>query len=173
MHGYQIWVALPKAKAEMTPQFEFHAKETTSSWQDDSVHYKVVAGETFGKKAPLQGFSPLFLVDVWAEKAATIHLKDHLKGEVAFIIVKGSIDTHEGKVAAGQILIRKLNENCIISMAANTQLLIFGGAPLPEAPLLMWNFVGYDRERLLQAKVDWAAKKFPKVPGDSTYIPFS
>lgn len=172
MHGYQIWVALPKDKAEMSPQFEYHPKENIPTWKTASVTYKLVAGNAFGKTAPLQGFSPLFMVDIYAEKASTINLHDQLKGEVAFVIVKGEITSPDGKVQAGQMLVSKTDEQCEICMKGGTQLLLFGGQPLKDEPLLMWNFVAYDKERLKQAKEDWAAKKFPKVPEDETYIPF-
>ncbi len=172
MHGYQIWVALPKDLAEMEPQFEFHSKEELPTWVSASVRYKLVAGNGFGKRSPLQGFSPLFMVDVYAEKASTIRLHNELKGEVAFVIVKGEILTSEGTIKAGQMLISKTNEQCEICMADDTQLLLFGGEPLKEDPILMWNFVAYDKKRLKEAKQDWIEKRFPTVPGDETYIPF-
>ncbi|MEM1326096.1 MAG: pirin family protein [Bacteroidota bacterium] len=172
MHGYQIWVALPKEKAEMSPQFEFHPKESIPVWTSQGVTYKLVAGEGFGKTALLQGFSPLFMVDIYAEKASTIGLHDQLKGEVAFVIVKGEITVGDERVQAGQMLVSKTDEQCEICMADDTQVLLFGGQPLEHEPLLVWNFVAYSKDRLRQAKQDWADKKFPKVPGDDTYIPF-
>ena len=89
------------------------------------------------------------------------------------MIVKGTINTPDGTVQAGQMLVSKTDEQCEICLEDNTQLLLFGGKPLADEPLLMWNFVAYDKERLTKAKQDWADKKFPKVPGDDTYIPFS
>ena len=62
------------------------------------------------------------------------------------------------------MLISKTNEQCEICLGANTQLLLFGGEPLPDEPIMMWNFVAYDKERLNKAKQDWKAKMFPKVP---------
>jgi len=172
MHGYQIWVALPKDKAEISPRFEYYPNDAIPTWKTATVTYRLVAGKAFGRSAPLQGFSPLFMVDIFAEKASTINLHDQLKGEVAFVIVKGEITTPDGKVEAGQMLISKTDEQCEICLDDNTQLLLFGGPPLAYQPLLMWNFVAYDKERLDKAKQDWVAKKFPKVPGDDTYIPF-
>jgi len=36
---------------------------------------------------------------------------------------------------------------------------------------LYWNFVSSRRERIDQAKSDWAEGRFPKVPGETDYIP--
>lgn len=172
IHGYQIWVALPKEKEEMTPRFDFYPKASIPTWQTDTLTFKLVAGNAFGKSAPLQGYSPLFMVDIFAKEATTLQLGGQLKGEVAFVIVKGSIREQDHQVEAGQMLISKTNEQCEICLAANTQVLLFGGESLPEPRYLMWNFVSHSKERLKQAKADWEAKKFSKVAEDNSYIPF-
>lgn len=171
MHGYQIWVALPPEKAEMEPRFDYYPAAQIPKWQQGSLSLKLVAGNAFGRSAPLQGFSPLFMVDIYAKQATTLDLRDQLKGEVAFVIVKGEITAGEDKVGAGQMLISKTDEQCEICMDANTQLLLFGGEPLAQEHYLLWNFVSHSKERLQQAKADWQNKRFPKVPGDDTYIP--
>lgn len=171
MHGYQIWVALPKELAEMDPQFDYYKSTEIPSWKTKDLEMRLVAGNAFGKSAPLQGFSPLFMVDILAEKETTLNLKDQLKGEVAFVIVKGSISLENEKVEAGQMLISKTDEQCSICLEEGTQLLLFGGEPLKSEPLLLWNFVAHSKDRLLKAKEDWVNKRFPTVPGDDTYIP--
>jgi redox-sensitive bicupin YhaK (pirin superfamily) len=88
------------------------------------------------------------------------------------VIVKGSIKEKEETVQAGQMLISKTDEQYEICLEAGTRLLLFGGEPLPDEPLLLWNFVSHSKERLAEAKADWQNKAFPSVPGDNTYIPF-
>lgn len=170
-HGYQVWVALPKDKEEIKPHFDFYPSTDIPTWKDGAITFKLVAGNAFGKSAPLQGYSPLFMVDIFVEKETTLNLKDQLVGEVAFVIVKGSIMDQGQKINAGQMLISKTNEQCEICLDSGTQLLLFGGEPLPEEHYLLWNFVSHSKDRLKQAKEDWKNKKFPKVAGDNTYIP--
>lgn len=172
MHGYQIWVALPKDKEEIDPSFNFYPSTDIPTWQKDGLTFKLVAGNAFGKSAPLQGYSPLFMVDIYAETATTLNLGGQIDGEVAFVIVKGSITDQDQKVEAGQMLISKTDDQCEICLDANTQLLLFGGEALPEERFLLWNFVSHNKERLKVAKQDWKEYKFPKVEGDDTYIPF-
>ena len=171
LHGYQIWVALPKDKEEIEPRFDYYQRTEMPTWTEEEVTFKLVAGNAFGKSAPLQGYSPLFMVDIQAKKATTINLKDQLKGEVAFVIVKGSITDQGETVEAGQMLISKTNEACEICLEEGTQLLLFGGEPLPEEHFLLWNFVSHSKKRLQEAKKDWEDKEFPMVPEDTTYIP--
>jgi redox-sensitive bicupin YhaK (pirin superfamily) len=171
LHGYQIWVALPKDKEEIDPRFDYYQSTEIPTWKEEDLTFKLVAGNAFGKSAPLQGYSPLFMVDIQAKKATTINLKGQLKGEVAFVIVKGSITDQGETVEAGQMLISKTNEACEICVEEGTQLLLFGGEPLAEEHFLLWNFVSHSKERLQEAKKDWEDKEFPMVPEDTTYIP--
>ena len=172
IHGYQIWVALPQDMEEIDPRFNFYPSTEIPTWQTDTLTYKLVAGNAFGKSAPLQGYSPLFMVDIYAEKATTLKLNGQINGDVAFVIVKGSITDQDQKVEAGQMLISKTNDQCEICLDENTQLLLFGGEALPQEHFLLWNFVSHDKERLKEAKRNWIEHKFAKVAGDDTYIPF-
>ncbi len=171
MHGYQIWVALPKELEEMEPRFDFFSKDSIPSKDLGNVQIKTIAGNAFGLSSPLQGYSPLFMVDVKSKSETTLDLRNQIEGEVAFVIVKGSIISDGEKIEAGQMLISKTDAECEICMDKDTQILLFGGEPLPEERFLMWNFVSHSKERLQQAKFDWQQKKFPKVKGDLTYIP--
>ncbi len=45
-----------------------------------------------------------------------------------------------------------------------------GGAPLGRR-VIVWNFVSSRRERIVQAQDDWEAQRFPKVPGETEFIP--
>lgn len=172
MHGYQVWVALPKDLEEMEPRFDFISSEDVPSWEQDGLKIKLLAGEAYGRKSPLKVYSHLFMIDVYAEYQTELDIKESLKGEIAFVIVKGGVKSEGSEVQAGQMLISKVENECKISLSADTQLLIFGGEAFPEERYLKWNFVSSSKERLQKAEDDWKAKRFPKIPFDNTYIPF-
>lgn len=172
MHGYQIWVAMPKELEEMEPRLDYYPRADLPVKESGSLRVRVVAGNAFGLSSPLQGYSPLFMVDILSYKEQTLNLREQINGEVAFVIVKGSIKSDGQQVFAGQMLISKTDDACEICVAKDTQLLLFGGEPLPEERFLLWNFVSHSKERLQKAREDWKNKAFPKVPGDETYIPF-
>ena len=48
---------------------------------------------------------------------------------------------------------------------------LIGGEPLGPRHSV-WNFVSSRRERLLQAREDWQAQRFPAIAGETEYIPF-
>jgi len=172
MHGYQIWVALPKEQEEMAPRFDFYPAASLPRWEEAGLKCTLVAGEAFGRQAPLTGYSPLFMVDVEAKEDTRLALRDKISGEVAIVIVQGSIMEEGEEIQAGQMLISKSDELCTVDIPAGTRLMLFGGQPFPEERFLLWNFVSSSKERLQDARLDWQEREFPKVPGDETYIPF-
>ncbi|MBR9860389.1 pirin family protein [bacterium] len=172
MHGYQIWVALPKDLEESEPKFQFIAKDQIPELDRDGFKIRVVAGKGFGVESPLQVHSPLFMVDIYSEQDRTLNIHEELQGEIAIVVVQGKVKDGDDLIDAGQMLISKTDSICTLDLQADTRLLLFGGTPFPEERFLLWNFVSSSKERLQQAKQDWADMKFPKVPGDETYIPF-
>lgn len=172
IHGYQVWIALPVSHEEAEPSFTHIAADELPHWEEENgLSFKLVAGEGFGRKSPTPTFSPLFMVDVSSTQAAELCINGELKGEIAIVVVKGSVTDGEMEVNQGQMLISKVEDECTITLAENSEVLLFGGEPLPEQRFMFWNFISHSKERLEQAKSDWREKKFPKVPGDETYVP--
>ena len=171
IHGYQIWVALPTQLEEMAPTFQYVPASELPSWQEHGMDFTLVAGEGFGRTSPLKVYSPLFMMSVKAQESALLDVSGKLAGEIAVVVVNGSLTEDGQTVEAGQMLISQTEDECCLHLKPGTQLLLFGGQPFPEPRHLYWNFVSSRPERLEQAKEDWAAHRFPKIEGDDTYIP--
>jgi redox-sensitive bicupin YhaK (pirin superfamily) len=66
-----------------------------------------------------------------------------------------------------------LDKDKTITANQHSRVIILGGEPFAQKPLLEWNFVAYSKERLQKAKEDWRAGKFPSIPGDDhEFIPY-
>jgi redox-sensitive bicupin YhaK (pirin superfamily) len=48
---------------------------------------------------------------------------------------------------------------------------IIGGAPLDGPRYMWWNFVSSRKERIEQAKHDWAEERMGRIPGETEFIP--
>ncbi len=171
IHGYQVWVALPKEKEEMEPRFDFVPHAELPTWNEDGLSYTLVAGEGFGRTSPLPVHSPLFMMEINAEKDSDLCIAGELKGEIAVVVCSGQIKDGENTISQGQMMISKTEDECSISLEKGTRVLLFGGEPFPEERFLLWNFASHSKERLKQAAEDWKTKKFPKIEGDNSYIP--
>ena len=171
LHGLQIWVALPKELEEMEPSFTHIEANEIPEWTENGVHYKLVAGEAFGKKSPVPVYSPLYFLEIKTKEAATICIGDQLFGESALYILEGSIKEGEETFGPKQILIAKNTELCSFEMAENSTVYIFGGEAFPEERFIFWNFVSSRKERIEEAKKAWIEQTFPKIEGATGFVP--
>lgn len=170
MHGYQIWIALPKALEEMEPRFDFLSKKDVPIWSEYGMDFKLIAGEGFGKNSPLPVHSNLFLVEVKTNKSGALNLKNHLVGELG-VVVSGTVSCGEEPIEKGNMIVTERATNAEFQLSADAHLLLFGGEVFPEERFLFWNFCSHSKDRLEQAKMDWKTKRFPEIEGDETYIP--
>ncbi|AMP99567.1 Pirin [Pedobacter cryoconitis] len=171
LHGLQIWVALPKDKEEMAPEF-YHIEENEMPvWESGEVSFKLIAGEAFGKKSPVPVFSPLYFLELKTTTRQTVKIGEYLYGESALYILEGAIESEGNVYGPKQILIAKDSQLCEFEMQENTSVYIFGGEPFPEERFIYWNFVASSKERIEQAKATWLEQSFPAVPGETEFVP--
>lgn len=171
LHGLQIWVALPKSLEAMQPSFMHVEAQNIPSWETDGVQYKLIAGEAFGKKSPVYVYSPLFMIEIKTTAAKTINIGDGLFGESAMYILEGSVKSEENTFEPKHILIAKDSKLCSFEMGENTTVYIFGGEAFPEERFIYWNFVASEKQTIENAKADWLAQRFDRVPNETEFVP--
>jgi len=171
LHGLQIWVALPKELEQMDPNFAHVEADAIPSWEENGVLYKLIAGEAFGKKSPVPVYSPLYFIEIKSTSAQKINIGKDLFGESGLYILEGSINSGGHVYDPKQILITNDSTLCEFELAKNTTVYIFGGIPFPEEHFIFWNFVSSDKNLIEKAKKDWTEQTFPKVPGETEFVP--
>lgn len=169
-HGYQIWVALPKALEDMEPEFHHVAADKLPKWTDGTAEFTLVAGEGYGQKSPVPVHSPLFMVEIKNTSVYHLNTKDHLKGEIGICIVEGAIEACGDTVAKGNILVSKVEDTCNTILKPNSHILLFGGEAFAEERYIDWNFVSSDKDNIEKAKEAWRTKTFPMMEKDTSYI---
>ncbi len=169
-HGYQIWVALPKDLEDCEPEFHHIDEKELPKWQEGRTHFKLIAGEGYGRKSPVPVKSELFMIEIKTDEAFQLRTKDKLKGEIGICIVEGAIEACGEPIEKGNMLVSKVEDVCNVKVSPNSHLLLFGGKPFGEERFIYWNFVSSSKEKLEIAKENWRNKSFPKVPNDTTYV---
>ena len=173
LYGLQCWVALPKAKEEMDPGFSHVAAAELPLIEGDGVTARLIAGEYFGKRAPVPVESPLFYVDLMLAPGARFKLPAEYP-EQALYVVEGTLDLgRDGSFGPGQLLVLKPGAAVTVAAAngAPARVMLLGGEPMDGPRYLTWNFVSSSADRIEQAKEDWRAMRFPQVPGETEFIP--
>jgi redox-sensitive bicupin YhaK (pirin superfamily) len=171
IHGLQMWVALPEQKEEMEPGFAHHEIDKFPMVRDDGLFARVVVGSLYGVKSPVPTVHETMFANVLLRTGAKIPLDaDH--EERALYVVDGSIDIAGDKFEPGKLLVFKPGDKVTVTAASDTHFVILGGAPMDGPRHIWWNFVSSRKERIEQAKAEWAAGHFGKVPGDEIeFIP--
>jgi len=171
LHGLQIWVALPKDLEDMACSFYHADEEELPEWHEQGVRYRLIAGSFAGKTSPVPVHSPLYLLEIESEQAATITIGEALYGEAGLYILQGSVSGEGHVFGPRQLLVAHNSKLCVFDMAPGTKVYIFGGEPLPEDRLIYWNFVATDSKHIEDAKARWQAGDFEPVPGETDFVP--
>ncbi len=171
IHGLQMWVALPATKEEMEAGFAHHKIDEFPAVRDDGTFVRVVVGSLYGAQSPVPTLHETIFANGLLRAGATLPLDaDH--EERALYIVDGTVDIAGDKFEAGRLLVFKPSDRVTIKAATDAHFVIVGGAPMDGPRHIWWNFVSSRKERIEQAKAEWAAGHFGKVPGDEIeFIP--
>ena len=170
-HGLQSWVALPREFEEAAPEFHHHAADTLPEFESQGVTFRVVAGSAFGHEAPVKIYSPLFYVEARMAAGASFVMPKQY-ADRALYLVEGRLRVGQAEIEPRTMPVFAHGETIKVEALAPSRAMLLGGDPLPEQRFIDWNFVSSSRERIEQAKTDWRAGKFPKVPGDDVeFIP--
>lgn len=175
LHGFQIWVALPKEMEDAEPSFVHIEENALPKWKENGVQIKLIAGEAFGRKSPVPVYSPLYFVEIKSETQQKLTIGEHLFGEVGMYVKEGSVIIEGNEYGTKQLLVAKNANLCEFTLNENSTIYLFGGEAFPEERFIFWNFVHSDKEKLERAKAEWRNQNlevFPKVPGDEEeYVP--
>ena len=172
LHGLQIWVALPKELEEIEPSFTHVPAADLPTWTSNGALFKLIAGAFQNYSSPVPVYSDLFFIEITAHERTTLQIGDALFGESAMYILKGSVLLEGKTFSEKQILIAENAKICSFELEAHTTIYIFGGEALPEPRFMDWNFVSSSKERLEKAKSDWNAQVFPKIEGETEWVPY-
>lgn len=169
IHGLQFWVGLPEASEETEPAFHHHPAATLPNWAQDGASLRLIAGEAFGRRAPVQTFSPMFYVDVQLAAEASLAI-DAPHPERAVLVLSGEVWLAGQMLEPGELAVLSPEAEATLRAASPARLVLFGGAPLGERHM-WWNFVSSSRARIERAKQDWRDQRFGSIAGETEFIP--
>ncbi len=173
LFGLQCWLALPKTHEEREPSFAHIRAHELPREEGEGVNATLVAGEFFGKRSPVETFSPLCYVDVRLSAGARLAVPA-LYPEQALYVIDGRLDLgRDGLHDAGRLLVIRPGAAIDLRGAGpgDTRVMLLGGEPMDGPRFLSWNFVSSTAERIEQAEDDWRTGRFAAVPGETEFIP--
>ena len=171
LFGIQTWVALPKDAEDNRADFQHAAKDDLPFLEGEGKEVRLILGDAWGERAPVQTFSEMFYADAVLEAGATIPLPDNHEDRGVYV-VEGSITVAGQPYVAGQMMVFRPGDAMSLRAGeAGARLMMLGGATLEGSRHIWWNFVASSKERIDAAKEawragDWAHGRFRLPPGD-------
>ncbi len=170
LEGLQLWLALPEADEEMEPEFHHYAQDEMPSLMIESVPVRVLIGSAYGVQSPVKTFAQTLYIEASLQSGQSLTLPDTVI-ERALYICKGKLKVEQSIIEAHSMGILGHRQNVTVEAVEDTRLVVIGGEPLSQRHI-WWNFVSSRKPRIEQAKRDWQADVFPKIPGDEIeFIP--
>ncbi|MCQ4166239.1 pirin family protein [Tahibacter harae] len=169
LHGLQTWLALPQEQQESAPWFRHYPGAGLPRSQLPGARLQVLIGTAFGLESPVAAPAPTLYVLIELDAGASLVL-DADYAERALYVIEGEIDVDDSVLARNELgVLTPASDR--FTARSDSRVVLLGGAPLDGPRLLWWNFVASSRERIEQAKEDWAQQRFPSVPGETEFIP--
>lgn len=62
--AFQLWINLDKKNKMCEPRYQEFKNETIPVYVDDTIRVKVISGEVFGVKGPIEAVTPTYFLDL-------------------------------------------------------------------------------------------------------------
>ena len=170
IHGIQSWLALPRAAEETAPSFRHFRADALPEFTSGDALVRVIAGSAFGRRSPVETLSPMLYADLQLPAGGSVPLPPEQE-ERALYVAQGSAMLAGQAVETGQMALLAPGATPRLSATESLRAMLVGGAPADGPRYIWWNLVSSSRERIEQAKRDWANGRFPGVPGETEFIP--
>lgn len=169
IHGLQLWLALPTESEQTEPGFYHYDKAEIPEVEPDGVPVRVMMGSAYGVTSPVKTLSKTLYIEARLKAGQSLVLPD--ADEKALYVVKGELVLRDTTLDEHSMAIFEDEPGITVTAQRDTMLALIGGASVGKR-YMEWNFVASDKSLIEQAKSDWQAGRFPKVPGDEqAFIP--
>jgi redox-sensitive bicupin YhaK (pirin superfamily) len=165
MHGFQLWVNLPKKDKMMAPRYQEvkAARIPKATSADGLATVTVIAGEALGAKAVIETRTPILYQD-WSLKAgARVEAAVPAAMEGFVYVFEGALKVGDREVRDGQLAVLGKGDAVVLAATAPARALLVAGAPLREPMARYGPFVMNTWPEIEQAMADFQAGKMGQI----------
>jgi redox-sensitive bicupin YhaK (pirin superfamily) len=168
LSAIQTWLALPDRHEEMDPAFEHVPADRLPVIDGAGARARVIMGSLWGESAPVTTYAETIYADI---QLTPIPIDP--EADERALYVSGGDAALNGRVLQPQTLyVLRPGVRATLSSIDGGRVMLCGGEAFTTPRHVWWNFVASTPERLMQAREDWEAMRFPLIPGDDQeFIP--
>jgi quercetin 2,3-dioxygenase len=165
MHGFQIWVNLPKEKKLVPPRYQEYDRERLPEYRDDGTWVRVIAGEAGGRRSPIETTVPATILHVRLDPGANAAFEIAAGSNAIVYSISGSATVLDSEVNEREVAIVEEAPTRITLHAGEKgfELLLLAGVPLREPVARYGPFVMNTRQELQRAFEDLQAGRFGEI----------
>lgn len=161
LDGVQAWVALPEEREERDPGFWHYRSDALPEFHEGGARGRLIAGRLAGIESPVRGDSPQFYVHWRLQAGSKVSLPPEYSERAAYV-ASGEVDVDGQRIAPGSMAVLAPGKAVTLAAHSDAVVMALGGEPLGPR-YIDWNFVSSSKERIEQARADWAAGRM-KLP---------
>lgn len=165
MHGFQLWVNLPRKDKWIAPRYQEIASASlpVRTTDDGLATVKVIAGEALGARAVIETRTEI-AYHHWSLRAgAKVMVPLAPRLDVCVYVFSGEAQIAGRSVREGQLAILGAGESIELLAASGAELLVLGGVPLREPIARYGPFVMNTEEEILEAFADFEAGRMGQI----------
>jgi redox-sensitive bicupin YhaK (pirin superfamily) len=165
VHGFQIWVNLPKSLKLSTPRYQEYPSTSLPVVTGPGSWARVIAGELDGKKSPIETTVPTTMVHVKLDPHARLSIPLAAGSNAIVHTIDGEGRVSDTRLADHQAaLIADAPAQLDLAAEGNGfEALVLAGRPLNEPVARYGPFVMNTREEIEQAFRDYQAGRFGEI----------
>ncbi|MES2097432.1 MAG: pirin family protein [Pseudomonadota bacterium] len=165
LSGIQTWLGMPEDKEEIAPAFEHVAKADLPVIEGEGATARIIMGSLWGQTAPTTTYAETIYADILLQPGASIPV-DVGADERAVYLALGEASIDGMPMALNVLYVLQPGVAMTLKSGTGGRVMLCGGEAFKTERYVWWNFVSSRKDRIDQAKADWKAGRFGKVPGD-------
>lgn len=170
VHGFQLWVNLPRAMKRTAPRYQEIAAASIPEIRspDGLATVRLIAGTYAGVEAPVKTVSPVIYQHWRFQPGAAFEVPLPQDHNVGVYVFDGSLTVSGVSVQRGQLAVLGAGEAVLLEVphaaSGPAQALILGGRPLGEPIAWGGPFVMNTRAEIEEAFADYRAGRMGRIP---------
>ena len=171
LSAIQTWLALPDRVEEMDPAFEHVGEGGLPVIEDGSARARVIMGSLWGETSPVTTYADTIYADIQLAPGGRIAI-DPSADERALYVSGGDAALDDMTLTPQTLYVLRPGTSATLMSVDGGRIVLCGGEAFSSPRHVWWNFVSSRQDRLMQAREDWDAMRFPLIPGDDQeFIP--
>jgi len=175
VHGFQIWVNLPRADKRATPRYQSITAPDLTTVDGPGWSAKIIAGSLLGVEGPAATHTPIGAAHIVIEPGGSLEIDlaaGHTAGVYAFV-GSGVVGAERTPMPERSLAVHARGEGSLLVAVAsdapdNLEALVLTGRPIGEPVARYGPFVMNTRDEIVEAFDDFQAGRMGAIPASGS-----